>query len=133
MSEESASESVAAVMRRINQAWLDGRVDDLRPMLHPEMVMVFPGFQGRAHGREALLDGFRDFCQNAKIHEFHDRGYEIDEAHDTAVVTFPYDMIYERDGKKYKASGRDLWVFQRQGDTWIAVWRTMLDVAQHEV
>ena len=26
-------------MRRINRAWLDGQVEDLAPMVHPEIVM----------------------------------------------------------------------------------------------
>jgi hypothetical protein len=42
-------------------------------------------------------------------------------------------MIYERAGRRYRSSGRDLWVFQKQGETWIAVWRTMLDIKESEV
>lgn len=53
--------------------------------------------------------------------------HQIDVACDTAVVTFRYEMVYERSGKRYHSTGRDLWVFQNQGNAWIAVWRTMLD------
>jgi len=28
-------------------------------------------------------------------------------------------------------TGRDLWVFQKQGRGWIAVWRTMLDLEEN--
>ena len=45
---------------------------------------------------------------------------------DTAVVTFLYEMVYERSGERYRATGRDLWVFQSQNAAWIAVWRAML-------
>jgi hypothetical protein len=39
-------------------------------------------------------------------------------------------MVYERSAKRYRATGRDLWVFRREGHGWIAVWRAMLDTAE---
>ncbi len=65
--DESKRESAAMVMRQINQAWLDGRVEDLAPMVHSEIVMVFPNFAGKVQGRENLLAGFDDFRRNAVI------------------------------------------------------------------
>jgi hypothetical protein len=47
-----------------------------------------------------------------------------------AVITFRYDMRYERSGDRYHATGRDLWVFHRENNAWIAVWRTMLDMQE---
>jgi len=117
-------------MRRINRAWLDGRVEDLRPMLHPEIVMVMPGFAGRGQGSEQFLAGFHDFCQNAKVHEFQEQDQQVDVAGDTAVVSFRFEMVYERAGGRYRSTGRDLWVFQGQGGEWVAVWRTMLDIEE---
>ena len=133
MVDESKREDAAAAMRQINQAWLSGQVEDVAPMVHPEIVMVFPDFAGRIQGREDFLAGFRDFRQNATMQEFREHDHQIDVAGDTAVVTFRYDMVYERSGKRYRATGRDLWVFQKQGESWIAVWRTMLDMVENEV
>ena len=123
-------EAVAAAMCQINQVWLDGKVEDLAPLLHSEIVMVLPDFSGRIQGREELLAGFRDFCQNATVHEFREHDQQVDIAGDTAVCAFRYDMVYERSGQRYRATGRDLWVFQKQGKAWIAVWRTMLDIKE---
>ena len=130
---ESRHQAASAAMRRINKAWLDGRVEDLASMLDAEIVMALPGFSGRIQGREALLAGFRDFCENAKIHEFHEQDLQVDVAGDTAVATFRYDMIYERSGDRYHTTGRDLWVFRNEGSAWIAVWRTMLDLEEKPV
>ncbi len=127
---EANEEAVLATMERINRAWLNGQVEDLGPMLHPEIVMVFPGFAGWMEGREQFLAGFKDFCENAKVHEFSEHDQRSDIAGGTAVVTFRYDMVYERSGERYRSRGRDLWVFQRRGSAWIAVWRTMLDVEE---
>jgi hypothetical protein len=130
MVDEFKREDAATVMRRINQAWLDGRVEDLAALVHPEMVMVFPDFTGRAQGRENFLAGFGDFLQSATIHEFREQDLQADVAGETAVVTFRYHMLYERSGQRYRSTGRDLWVFQAQGSAWIAVWRTMLDMRE---
>jgi hypothetical protein len=129
MGQESKHEPVAT-MRRINRLWLDGDVEALAPMLHADVVMVFPGFTGPIQGREEFLAGFRDFCQNANIREFRDYGYQVDVVGDTAVVAFRYEMVYERSGARYRAIGRDLWVFQSQRGAWVAVWRAMLDVEE---
>ncbi|HEX4169577.1 MAG TPA: nuclear transport factor 2 family protein [Bryobacteraceae bacterium] len=130
LAQESKHEAVGATMRQINRVWLNGQVESLAPMVHPEIVMVFPNFIGRTQGREEFLAGFSDFCQNAKIHEFRDHDHQIDIAGNTAVVSFRYEMVYERSGEQYHATGRDLWVFENQSDAWIAVWRTMLDMEE---
>lgn len=70
---ESKHEAAGATMRQINRVWLDGQVESLAPMVHPEIVMAFPNFTGRIQGREEFLAGFRDFCHNAIIHEFRDQ------------------------------------------------------------
>jgi len=130
MGEKAQIDDVVGIMRRINQAWLAGRVDALAPLLHPEIVMVFPGFSGRVQGRENFLAGFSDFCQQARIREFHEHDHQVDLAGETAVVSFRYEMVYERDAKRFRAVGRDLWVFEKQDSAWTAVWRTMLDMEE---
>ena len=118
-------------MRQINQAWLNGRVEDLAPLVHSEIVMVLPDFAGRIQGREHFLAGFRDFCHSAIIQEFQEHDQQVDVASDTAVITFRYEMVYERSGERYRANGRDLWVFHRQEEVWIAVWRAMLEMKEN--
>lgn len=117
-------------MRAINQAWLDGRLAGLEELVHPDIVMAFPDFSGSVQGRKAFLEGFRDFRQNATIHEFREQDFRVDTAGATAVVTFRYEMVYERSGQRYRAFGRDLWVFQKEDRGWIAVWRNMLEMQE---
>jgi hypothetical protein len=112
----------------INRIWLDGRVEALEQFVHPDVVMIFPDFTGRVTGREDFLAGFRDFCANARIDSFHDHSYATDLIGDTAVITFQYEMTYERSGERYRATGRDLWVLREMAGNWLAVWRAMLDL-----
>ena len=130
MTDEAASRGVTDAMRAINQAWLQGRVDDMAAALHPEIVMVFPGFAGQMGGRERFVAGFRDFIQSATIDEFNQHDQQIDIVGDTAVYTVPYEMVYTLAGERYRASGRDFWIFRKEGGAWIAVWRTMMDVKE---
>jgi ketosteroid isomerase-like protein len=74
--------------------------------------------------------GFEDFCTHAVVHEYTESGHQFDVVGDTAVATYTYEMVYERDGRRSRVSGRDLWVFARQEARWLAVWRTMLDLAE---
>jgi ketosteroid isomerase-like protein len=130
MPDESKRGDAATTMRQINRAWIDGQVEDLAALVHPEIVMVFPGFTGRIQGREQFLAGFREFRQNATIQEFREHDNQVDVVGDTAVVTFRYEMLYQRSGQRYHSTGRDVWVFRREGPAWIAVWRTMLDMEE---
>ena len=131
MTDESKRQDAATAMRRINGAWLKGRVDDIAPLVHADITMVLPEFSGRAKGREALLAGFRDFCQSATIQEFQERDMQVDVAGETAVVAFRYEMVYQRSEGQYRCKGRDLWVFEQQEAGWIAVWRAMLEIEEH--
>jgi hypothetical protein len=130
MSGESTHAEVAGAMHQINQAWLAGRVRDMAALVHPEIVMVAPGFAGRARGQEQFLAGFDDFCRNATIHEYRDHDQQVDVVGDTAVIAFQFEMVYEISSGRYRSTGRDLWVFQKHDDAWIAVWRTMLDIEE---
>jgi ketosteroid isomerase-like protein len=129
MSETAAAE-ILTLLDRISRTWLERRPGDLAPLFHPQLTMVFPGFSGRIQGREANIAGFEDFCTNAQVHEYREADHEIDVVGDTAIASFKYEMIYERDGQRSRATGRDLWIFARQDGQWFAVWRTMLDLAE---
>jgi hypothetical protein len=128
LSADAAREEVRDVLRRINRAWLDGRPRDLTPLIHPHFVMVVPGFVARAEGRDTLVAGFVDFCENARVHDFEERDHQVDVFGSTAVASFAFTMIYERDGQRYRSTGSDLWIFSREAGEWLAAWRTMLDV-----
>jgi hypothetical protein len=130
VSTQADREAVVETMHRINQSWLAGRIDDMAPMIHPDMVMALPGFSGRTQGRDQFLDGFRQFYQTATIHDLHETETAVDVVSDTAVLSSLFDMVYERNGGRFRATGRDFWVFHREAAAWIAVWRTMFDLQE---
>lgn len=123
---------VAAALRRINDAWLNGRPDDLAPLLHDRMVMVHPGFSGRGEGRDAIVAGFADFTAHCRVIRYRESENQVDVTGNTAIASFAFEMIYERDGHRYLSTGRDLWVFAKREEIWLAVWRTMMDLREEE-
>jgi ketosteroid isomerase-like protein len=129
-SDESKREALVEVIGRINAAWLACRVEDMVPFLDPGIVMVFPGFTESMQGRDAFINGFRDFCENAKVHDYTEHDHHVDVIADTAVVTFGYKMLYERSGQRYRSTGQDFWIFRKREDCWLAVWRTMLGIVE---
>jgi ketosteroid isomerase-like protein len=117
-------------MRRINGLWLAGNVDELESLIDPDIVMALPQSDQWIAGRSALFAGFRDFCENATLKEFKESAHRVEVAGDTATATFKFEMTYERNGRTFNASGRDLWIFTNRGESWIAVLRFMFDLRE---
>ena len=117
------------VLDLINAAWREGHPLSMLEYLHPEITMVLPGFTGAVQGRDALIASFEEFCKNARVIEYEESDESIDTIGDCAIATFRFRMLYERNAYREDSRGRDLWVFRQQGDRWVAVWRTMLDLA----
>ena len=92
--------------------------------------MAYPGFKGSICGRDAIIAGFTEFCENARVIEYAESDENIDVIGDSAVATFRFKMLYERATYREDSAGRDLWVFHKQDGRWVAVWRTLLDVIE---
>jgi hypothetical protein len=113
----------------INAAWREGHPLTMQEHLHPDITLALPGFAGAIHGRDVLVAGFEDFCKNAKILGYEESDENIEVVGDCAIATFRFKMLYGRSTYREQSQGRDLWVFRQIGDRWVAVWRTMLDLA----
>jgi Domain of unknown function (DUF4440) len=122
--------NVGESLRRINEAWLSRRPEKMKPMLDEKIVMIYPGFVGRSEGQEAFIAGYVDFCEQALMISYQESDLQIDVGGATAVASFAFEMSYERKGDKWLSRGRDLWIFTRKQDEWVAVWRTMLDLTE---
>jgi ketosteroid isomerase-like protein len=128
----AAEEEVSRTLSSINQAWLEGKPLDLEALFDPKVVVLAPG--GTCiKGRNVLVQSFVDMCENARVHGFEESDRQVDVFGETAVASFAFVLVYEREGKKYRSTGRDLWVFSRGDGGWQAVYRTMLNLAEEPV
>ena len=118
------------VMRAIFRAWRDGHPGDMRPHLDAGIVMVLPGSGERVQGADAMLAGFEAFAAEAFTETVDVVDRQLDVVGDQAVASYAYGITYRRGGQRFRASGRDLWILGRRDGRWLAVWRTMLDLAE---
>ena len=126
-------EVIANIMARINETWVQKKPEEMRAFIHPEIVMVFPGFAGSSRGADAFIAGFKDMADNVEVEKFDESDQHTDVTGDSAVVSYRFEMIYSRSGNRYRATGRDLWIFSRTGEKWLATWRTMLEMNEEEI
>jgi uncharacterized protein (TIGR02246 family) len=119
-------EPIRQLVKRINQAWMQGRLEELNECFHENMVIVGPGFQAMGQGREACVRSYQEFLAAAVVHEYHEGEPAIDLWADTAVAVYGWEIVYEIKGQRSRESGQDLFVFARENGVWRAAWRAML-------
>jgi hypothetical protein len=121
---------VHETLSAINRAWRENRPLDMKTSLHADVTMAFPGFTDTVTGRDVLLEGFVEFCTNARVIEYEETDEQIQVVGHIAVASFRFNMLYERASYRERSTGRDLWVFEQSNGKWIAVWRTMLEIKE---
>ena len=122
----TTTDDVRRTLDALNAAWLERRFTDLGAYFDEHVVMRGPTLVELVRGREALVKSYADFMTRSEITEYTESGHAVDQWGDTAVARFDWSMAWTQAGKTDRGSGQDLFVFQRQGDRWVAVERVML-------
>ena len=126
MNQSDQIREIENILKNINNAWLNGSYDDLTKYFHEEMEIIAPGFKESTKGREACIDSFREFSDAADSIDIDISDYKIKVWGATAVASYHFEIRYQMERSSYDESGRDLYVFSRDNDRWLAVWRTMI-------
>jgi len=124
----SAEDEVREAMHEIQAAWRENRPRDMIPHLHADVTMALPGFTAVIKGRHILATSFIEFGKSARVLQYSEGDLEVHVVGETAVVAFEFQMTYERGDYRGHSSGRDFWIFARDDDRWLGVWRMMMDV-----
>ena len=114
------------VVQQVNQAWLHGRTEELRDLLHVAVVIVPPDGSGPVRGLEACIESYRDFAAQAKVLRFEEFSPAVDVFGGTAVVAYDFEIFYELGGTWTTERGHELTVLSRTNARWWVVWRTQL-------
>ena len=123
--------AVWRTVQRINEAWVQSRIEELRELLHSSMVIVPPDRGEPVRGQASCIDSYRDFIVQARVLRFEELTPVIDVFGDTAVATYDFEIFYELGGTWTTQRGRELIVLMREDDRWWAVWRTQLPVGTY--
>lgn len=113
-------------VRRVNEAWLQGRVERMRDVLHERIVAHRPGFTVCDVGRDACIRGYAEFASRAAITSFTVSDVAVDVFGDLAVATYRFAIAYELGGERVDATGHDIFVLQRDEGSWLVVWRSLV-------
>jgi len=121
---------VHEVLAAINRAWRNGQPMEMYEYLHPDITMALPGFKEKVAGRHTFLASFVEFCANAQVVQYSESDENINVIDRVAIANFKFNMVYDRVSYRAQSTGRDVWVFERVGDRWLAVWRTMIELEE---
>jgi hypothetical protein len=124
--ETTDREEIRSALQAINAAWRERRYAEIPPRLHERAVFVAPGFEMRVEGRAACADSYRAFAESAVIRDWREHEPVIELWRDTAIASYRYEIAWDHEGKSYRETGHDLFVFTREEGQWRAVWRTMV-------
>ncbi len=126
MREGKEQTEIRELVKKINQAWLNGKVSELNSYFHDDMVIKGPAYQELCRGRAACVKSYEEFLAQAKVLDYKEEKLSVDVFGRSAVAISPWQMTYELAGKQYHESGHDTLVFTRETGRWLVVWRLML-------
>lgn len=108
MSRESVQQAVWTTIRAMNDAWTQGSPDALVEYFHPRMTAITGSERLRRVGAAACIEGWRNFAQAFAILYWRELEPAIEVFGDAAVVSYYYEIGFERDGRRFDTAGRDM-------------------------
>ena len=79
---------ICELVQKINEAWVQGRPEKLAGYFHRDMVILHRDLETRVAGRAACVEGYADFCRQAKIYRFEPSEPAIEVFGDTAIAIY---------------------------------------------
>jgi ketosteroid isomerase-like protein len=123
---KEAVEDIRRLIRNINEAWTQGRPEQLSEFFHEDMVIAGPNFQDAGRGREACVASFQNFVGFARILGFEESEFRFEIWGDTALASYRFTIDYSVEGEALSDTGYDVYLFVQEEGRWRAVWRTLL-------
>lgn len=117
--------AIAQIVHAINGAWRSKQYDAIASYLAPEVVIAPPGSTDRVRGREAYVQSYREYDQQAETLEFSASEVHVDLLGDFAVASTPFNITYRLQDNICRDQGLELLVFHREAGNWCVAWRTM--------
>ena len=117
---------ISQLIRDLNQTWLQGRFDDLHRYYVEDVVMIPPGLQGEVVGRDAMVDSYRQFAQQATVHQFREDRIDVHTFESTAIVTLHFHVKYDCGGDVQEENGAEILVLLCRDNEWRIAWRTQI-------
>src|SRR5680860_242409 len=120
------STQIEHLIAAFNNGWTQGKFDDIKPLLHDNVIFVAPDLKTQINGKDPCIQTIKDYSRNAKTKVFEIRSKEIHIWNQTTVVTIDFYIEYEMNKEVYIEKGKEFWTLNMQNDHWKLVWRAMV-------
>lgn len=115
---ETRAREIRETVEALNHCWTAGDPRDLERFFHPNMIAVTPATSRPLVGRSACVAAWSGYSRSTRIREWRTEEWRVQEYGETAVVTYRYELLGERDGAPVRAAGRDMMVLAREKGRW---------------
>ena len=120
---KTQAKEIENLVNRLNDDWLNDRIENLDQYFHKQVVMIEPGTHKKITGREAMIDSYSGFVEEAEVSDFRVKDFRIDVFEETAIVLYTFRIKYRIETTNYDENGLEILVFNRHNDKWQIVWR----------
>jgi hypothetical protein len=114
-------QEIWSTIRALNDAWTQGRPNELTHYFHPQMVAITASDRQRRIGAAACIAGWKAFSEMAEIRDWHEIDPLIQVFGNAAVVSYYYEMSCAIAGQDINFSGRDMFFLIRENNRWWVV------------
>ncbi len=118
--------NIEQFIRDLNQAWLDGRYDDLYDYYDPAVVMLPPGSDTPVVGIGPLVESYRQFGSSATLHKFDITEITLYSWNNLTMCHLKFEVDYEIESGRFREEGLDIYAINSSGIKPKVVWRTQL-------
>lgn len=127
------NQKIEPFVRELNDAWQEGRFEDLARFYHPDVVLLPPDAGELIRGRDAVVQTYRAFESAATLHEFTVTALEIFDYTTTAVVHLHFAVEFSVQGQRLREAGFDVYVLNDIDTQPVIVWRSQNILESREI
>jgi ketosteroid isomerase-like protein len=125
---------VWGTIEAMNRCWTGGDPAGLRDYFHETAVAITPADSPPLVGRDACVAAWRHYARTTRILSWETHDARVQVYGDCAVATYRYEMVCERDGKRFHPAGRDMmFLVREEGRWWVVADQFSPDPAKRDV
>jgi uncharacterized protein (TIGR02246 family) len=121
-------QEIDQLVRKLQDTWLEHRVDELESFYHENVVFFSPGNGKRTAGQQAMIESYRKFLSSSTNHNFQIMDLQIDVFGTTAIAIVTFEISYQSQDKNYDEQDNDIMILNNAEANWKIVWRTQIPV-----
>ena len=123
---------IETMIRQMNQAWVEGRFEELGDYFHEEVVMLMPGSPHILRGREPMVASYREFTAMARVHQFAFGEIALFPFGSLTMAHARFSVDYEIPSGRFAEEGMEIYAITTEGPSPKILWRTQVALEPSE-